>query len=90
MSCGATLKVSELPRLLSSLSNFLKVEAGAEVWVFEKRLPGCCVWECELLLTAKKLSEASGAACSQKAKAAPRKPDPFIVIGSEDLIDSIL
>lgn len=38
--------------------------------MFEKRLPGCCVWECELLLTAKKLFEASGAACSQKAKAA--------------------
>ena len=25
----------------------------------EKRLPGCRVWECELLLTAKKLYEAS-------------------------------
>lgn len=45
--------------------------------MFEKRLPGCCVWECELLLTAKKLFEASGAACSLKAKAATLETRSF-------------
>lgn len=27
--------------------------------MLEKKLPGCSLWECELLLTAKKLYEAS-------------------------------
>lgn len=35
------------------------------------------MWECELLLTAKKLFEASGAACSQKAKAATPETRSF-------------
>lgn len=48
--------------LSSSLSLLaLKLSEGrgrsAEVWVFEIMLPGCRVWECELLLTAKMLYE---------------------------------
>lgn len=47
--------------------------------MFEKMPPGCCVWECELLLTAKKLYEAllPGALPTPKAKAVTPETSSF-------------
>lgn len=47
------------------------------MWVFEKMLPGCCVWECELLLTAKKLYEASWGLFTHKSKAITPETSSF-------------
>lgn len=57
--------------------------------MFEKRLPGCRVWECELLLTAKKLYEPllPGALPTPKAKAITPETSsfPWYLIGSRSL-----
>lgn len=57
--------------------------------MFEKMLPGCSVWECELLLTAKKLYEEllPGALPTPKAKAVTQETSSFHCyrIGSHSL-----
>lgn len=66
---------------LSLLARKLSEGRGgsAEVWVFEKMLPGCCVWECELLLIAEKLYQEllPGASPTPKHRQSPWKPVPF-------------
>lgn len=49
----------------------------------EKRLPGCREWECELLLTAKKLYEASWSVPPKEQQRASEKPGRTIITGSE-------
>lgn len=60
--------------------------------MFEKMLPGCRVWECELLLTAKKLSEEllPGAFSTPTAKANTPETSSFhwCWIGSQSLDSS--
>lgn len=49
----------------------------------EKRLPGCRVWECELLLTAKKLYEASRSVPPLKSSSGhPRKQVEPLLLAS--------
>lgn len=54
------------------------------MWVFERTLAGCRVWECELLPIAEKLWEEllPGALPTPEQRQSPWKPAPFTAFGT--------